>query len=239
MKNIKVKFLFQLIMLLFLSAGIVQAQSITGSKNVITQNRSISGFQSINVSRGLDVYITQGEAEKVMVEADDNLMNIIRTEVKGSTLNIYAEKNINRAQSQKVFVTVKSLEMIKTSSGSDVYAEDGLTADEMAIEASGGSDIRLKLKANVLLCKVSGGADAEITGTVNEMEAVASGGADIKASELETKKAILTASGGSDIYIHVLEALDAVAKGGSDIHYTGNPKVINRDISMSSDLHSN
>jgi len=52
-----------------------------GSGNVIRQERKVSSFNGIEVSGVFHVDLTQGTTNSVIVEADDNLMDIIRTEV--------------------------------------------------------------------------------------------------------------------------------------------------------------
>ena len=70
------------------------------------------------------MYLTQGSKNKISVEADENLQEIIITEVKEAVLKIYVEKNIWRAKARKVYVTIETLEAISATSGSDVYTKE-------------------------------------------------------------------------------------------------------------------
>ena len=69
--------------------------------NVVTTERSISSdFDQIKVSEGLDVYITQTNEVSVNVEADENLQDIILTEVENGILRIHTAENIRSASSR-------------------------------------------------------------------------------------------------------------------------------------------
>ena len=68
---------------------------VDGNRHVVSQQRSISNdFESIKVSQGLNLYITQSNDVSLSVEADENLHELIMTEVENGTLRIYTTKNI-------------------------------------------------------------------------------------------------------------------------------------------------
>jgi hypothetical protein len=58
---------------------------------------------------------------------------------------------------------------------------------------------------------------------VNHLKVNISGGSEFKGADLSAESCIISASGGSDAYIHVNKELESHASGGSDIRYTGNP----------------
>ena len=80
---------------------------VKGNGNVTTTDRELNGnFTAIEVSRGLDVYLTQGETEGIRVQADENLQEIIIAKVENGVLNIYAEESISSAASKKIMVNL-------------------------------------------------------------------------------------------------------------------------------------
>ena len=66
---------------------------VTKVNSIETQDRHLSGFSSVNVAGSFDVYITQGNTESVKVEADDEVIDKIITEVKGGVLKIYTKSS--------------------------------------------------------------------------------------------------------------------------------------------------
>jgi len=199
---------------------------------VETETRRIGDFNEIEVSHGINVYISMGNGPSIEVETSEDLMDDLITEVRGDKLRIYFDRNFIWVKTANVFVNVERLSRINASGGSDVRGEDEIRGRDLVLNASGGSDIVLEVDVDNLEVEVSGGADIELAGLANYLEANTSGGADLRAYELTTKIARLDASGGSDMKVFVEEELEARASGGADIKYRGNPK--NMDIQDSS-----
>ena len=203
---------------------------VKGNGNVTTTNREIHGdFNAIEVSRGLDVYLTQGESSTVKVQADENLQDIIRTEIENGVLIIYAEDNISSAASKKVMVNFKTIERISTSSGSDLISTNLITAETLKIETSSGSDVELDVDVKNLICESSSGSDIKLSGTTNTFRAEASSGSDIKAAKLKAVKTRAEANSGADITVNTSEELTAYANSGGDIKYYGNPDKVEKN----------
>ena len=204
----------------------------------VKETRNVEGFTKINVSGGIDLFIEQGEATHVVAEAKtQELLDQIVTEVEGNTLKIYNRNKIWSCGMRNVHVTLKTIESIHASGGSDATSQGGIKSSELEIGASGGSDINMIINAEELRCNISGGSDASLKGEAHKFKAVASGGSDLKAKEFIVDICDLTASGGSDAYITVNEELSANANGGSDITYYGEAKIRNISSNGGSDVN--
>lgn len=238
MKNSILKFITILfIATIFTSCNAEMFNSINGNKNVITQVRKTSNkFTGIKVSTGIDLHIKQGSKNKVTVEADENLHDIIITEVKDGVLKIYSEKNIWKAKARKVYVTIKNLTLLKATSGSTVFGKGTIKADEISISATSGADIRISLNAKSLETISTSGSVIRIAGTTINHASSATSGASIDAFELESKNVIVKATSGADINIYASEKLDAKANSGGDIDFKGNPKFVNKNSSSGGDI---
>lgn len=212
---------------------------IKGNRNVTVENRRVSNdFTKIKVSNGLDVYITEGNSVKVTVEADENLHEVIRTEVRNGVLKIYSERNIWRAKSQKVYITTHQLEGIKATSGSDVYSENTLTGNAMEVETSSGADMSLRLDVNSVTSHSSSGSGLKLTGNATNYTASASSGSSTKSYGLKSKEVTVKASSGADIDVYAMESIDARASSGGDVDYRGNPKRVNKKSSSGGSISS-
>ena len=61
-----------------------------GNGVVVTEQRPINGsFNSIEVSTGIDLFLTQSESPSISVQADENIQELIITEIENETLKIY------------------------------------------------------------------------------------------------------------------------------------------------------
>ena len=205
-----------------------------------TQNRNVSGYHAIDVSTGIDLYITMGNTEEVKIVADDDIIDNIVTEVKNGTLHIYTKRNNwfnwGGNKTRKAYVTVKELTEIDASSGSDVNSENTLEGEELEVSASSGSDVELDVHYKNFSIDASSGSDAEFSGKVKYLTAEASSGSDIDASGLESQICKASASSGSDISVRVSHELVARASSGADIQYYGNPAMKDIDESSGGDV---
>ena len=223
-------------LLFFVLATINVSASPPGSYR--TENRNLKDFHAVKVSAGIDLYLKMGDAETVKVEADEDIIDRIITEVKDGTLHIYMKStnkifnwNFNTG-TKKVYVSVKELDEIDASSGSDVVSENTLTGETLDVEASSGSDVTLDVVYKNFSLDVSSGSDARISGKTKNFTAEASSGSDIKAKDLESVNCKVKVSSGADASVNVTNELYARASSGGDVSYYGNPQV--KDINESS-----
>ncbi|MCM4169126.1 hypothetical protein KCTC52924_00107 [Arenibacter antarcticus] len=197
-----------------------------GNGNIEEDQRTVSGdFSGVSASEGLDVYITQGTDYEILVEADENVIDLIATELKNGVLQIHTIKNIGRA-TKKIYVTLPEITVLKTSSGADLIAKSAVRAETIQLNASSGSELQIDdLNADKVSANTSSGADLKIAGQATTFYSNASSGSAIKASDLTTAVCRANASSGARITVNVTESLSADASSGADIQYTGNAKV--------------
>ncbi|MES2003286.1 MAG: head GIN domain-containing protein [Bacteroidota bacterium] len=189
--------------------------------------RQAKNFHAIEISDGIDLYLTQGNEEAVAVSASSNeYRDKIRTQVVDGVLKIYYEREgswkLNWGNRKlKAYVSVKNIDKLHASGGADVYVESELSASQLSMHFSGGSDFRGKVHVKNLSLEASGGSDAYISGTADDLKIEASGGSDVHGFELISNNCTIETSGGSDIRITANKQINANASGGSDVYYKG------------------
>lgn len=200
---------------------------VKGNGNVIEQERTINEpFSTIKATEGLDVYLSQSNKESISVEADENLHELILTEIKDGVLKIHTKENIANATSKKVMVNFKDISSIISTSGSDVYSTNTITTETLNLKSSSGSDMKLDVNTSVLNCKSTSGSDLKISGKTIKLIAEASSGSDIKAADLIAESSEVKATSGADITINTSKELTARATSGGDVKYYGNPEKV-------------
>lgn len=201
---------------------------VRGNGQVVEESREVTeGFTAIVASEGLDVYVTQGSATAVRVEADENVIDLIGTDIQDGKLKVHAIENIGRA-TKKVYVTLPEITSLEAGSGADLVGQGLIRADKIRLSASSGADLKLELVADQVEADCSSGADMRLGGSANLLYADASSGADLNAGELQAKVCRTNASSGADVKVHALEELTADASSGADIHYRGDARVETR-----------
>lgn len=210
---------------------------VKGNGNVTIEDREANeSFSTIKATEGLDVYLTQGEETSIAVEADENLHELILTDIENGVLKIHTQQNIGRASSKKVYVSFKDISSIISTSGSDVYSENTIKADELELKSTSGSDMKLEVDTNILNCKSTSGSDLKLSGKTKKLIAEATSGSDIKAGNLEAESSHVKATSGADITINTSKELVAKANSGGDIKYYGNPEKVEKSDSASGSI---
>jgi hypothetical protein len=210
-----------------------ETRGITGSGNVTTESRPITGtFKSIEVSNGLDLVIEQSGETKIEVEADDNLQKHIKTTISNGVLTIKCDFNSYRnVTAKQITVRLPVLESLQSSSGTSVRSANLLSSPLLEVNASSGSDVKLQIEADKAVCESSSGSHIEVSGKAITFEASTSSGSGIDAQGLLSNDVTAGASSGSVIEVHPLVSLDAEASSGGVVNYHNEPKSISRRAS--------
>lgn len=214
--------------------------SIKGSGNITTENRTISEkFTGIDVSSAIEVTIEQADKTEVIVEADDNLQNTIKIEVKNGKLVISNESFINiRNGTRKVIVTLPVIENLEASSAATITNINTLKGNQVYIKSSSAATINLdSIEMDAIDSNSSSGSTIKLKGLSMKLEATASSGSSIKCFRLFTNTVIADASSGSDIQVHPIVSLRAEASSGSSINYDVAPKTINQKTSSGGSIN--
>jgi len=227
------------LMALFLSSCAFDMNFGQGKKGngiVAKESREVyEDFTEISASEGLDVFVTQADNFSIEVEADENIMELIGTDIKNGKLRIHAIENIGRA-TKRIHVTLPEVTGLYASSGSDLVTQNVIRANKIALDASSGADIKAAVVAEEVEADTSSGADIRLEGEAQMLRADASSGSGIRAKNFEVRVCYADASSGADIDLNVSESLVAEATSGADISYSGNPSV-EKNKSYSGSVH--
>ncbi|MGA2405412.1 MAG: head GIN domain-containing protein [Bacteroidales bacterium] len=237
MKSLK---FLTIIIIIFSISACTQAQfwkTVYGNKKVVTKERKTESFTGVKVSAGIDVYLKQGNNEAVSVEADENLQEYILTEVRGGVLNVYSEYNIRDAERKRVYVTMKEVNSIKTTSAGDVIGETPIKSDRLELSASSAGDIKLDVYAKDIDIDISSSGDITLSGETDRLKADLSSAGDLNAYDLKTREADVSVSSAGDADVNVSEKIIARASSAGDINYKGDPKYVDAHSSSAGGVH--
>ncbi|MBS1606384.1 MAG: DUF2807 domain-containing protein [Bacteroidetes bacterium] len=212
----------------FLLAGLLALsgraqQTIVHDPNAV--ERPVKGFHGIDVGDAIDLYLSQGEEEKVVVSArDPKWRDRIVTEVVDGVLKIRLEgkRNNLRDARLKAYVAFKALDQVIVSGASNVYVDGVISGGRLSMSLSGASIFKGAVRVGELALEQSGASDAHITGVVTGLAVIRlSGASDTKGYDLKVEKCDVVVSGASDARITVNKELKADASGASSVYYKG------------------
>lgn len=215
------------IVLVALTIGLVSCNGNVniGSGNIITEKRSVTeSFDKIDASTGVNVIVTQGNLQEIVVETDDNVMKYVITKVENGVLIIKLKQNTNTMSSIDVKVQMPKIAGLEASSGATIDTRNTLRGTSISLKSTSGSDITAMLEYENVSCETSSGSTVTISGKALQLQTNSSSGSDIDANELVTNEAFSKASSGSGTRVNPIVKLDAQASSGSTIEYVKIPK---------------
>lgn len=214
-----------LISVLFFS--FVSCRHLSGSGNIITETKNVERFNGISAGSGFDVEVHIGSPASVVIEADDNIMKLVKVRVEGDVLNIHMKNGLSLTNAHlKAKVTVPSLNYIESSGAATVQVLDEIKDDrKIKLHASGAASLEAKVDAPEIETESSGAADVRVSGRTRDLRAHASGGAKISAGDLMSENADAEASGAATVHVYASVKLKADASGAGNIYYKGDAAV--------------
>jgi hypothetical protein len=212
-------------------------KTVYGNNKVVTKERNAENFTGVRVSSGINVYLKQGNNVTISVEADENLHEYILTEVRDGILHVYTEVNIRQAERKRVYVTMKEVNSVRTSSAGDVIGETPIKCDKLELSASSAGNIKLEVNAKEIEADISSSGDITLTGEAEILNADLSSAGDLNAYDLKVSEADISVSSAGNAEINVSEKLTARASSAGDINYQGSPKYIDAHSSSAGGVH--
>jgi hypothetical protein len=241
MKKNLVTLTLALICASFLSTTVCMA------KTVVKEKRETGTFRKISTGGGIDVYFTQAGSYSVVVEADEEYISKIVTEVEDDRLVVKWKERMHfrgifNNRIIKVHVSAPALTKVSSSGGADFYADDLKCEESFQLSVSGGADAHIKnltVSGDVNIAS-SGGADVDIKNltVAGDSNIASSGGADCDIENLQTRNCNLSSSGGSDVNVNVSASgnLNASSSGGADINISGEANDVKVSASGGADV---
>lgn len=192
------------------------APGITGSGVVKTQERKLDGFNVIESKGSIDVDVKLGPQYAVVVEADDNLFDVIRTEVRGDSLVIDSKGSWNTHHDIVVHVTLPAL---------------------LALGLQGSGDVKINgYKGDKLGIKIQGSGDVAATGSAGTLHLVIQGSGDADFSRVEADAVLVRIDGSGDAKVRANKSIEATIHGSGDVTWSGDAAKVDSQIYGSGEL---
>lgn len=176
---------------------------VKGSGNLEKETRGLSGFDAVDVGGVFQVEITTQQEFAIEVEADDNLLTLIKTEVRDGVLVIDSERKLSPSKPIRIRIFAPDINRLDVSGAASVTLRD-IKNSAFKLDASGASKVNLDGETTELLIEVSGATKVD-------------------AENLTAQNASVDANGASSVTVKVTGDLRTDASGASKIFYTGSP----------------
>lgn len=207
----KIRFISMIILAGILVTGCSYWGGVRGNGKIKSETRKITEFNKIEASGAYSIKVVVGEQPSIKIKAEENLLPLIRTYVKGKRLIIDNKKNLSPRKELLIEITTNELISIECSGANDITV-NGIDTDRFEVDLSGAGSI-------------------ELNGESDQFYGDLSGAGNINARNLISNKVYISVSGAASASVYAKEFLDASVSGVGSIEYFGDPKETKSNVS--------
>ncbi len=212
--------------------------TVRGSGKVVSEKRDVRGFREVELTGTGELTLEQGGSESLTIEAEDNILPRIKSEVRGDRLVIGIERGYSVRPTAPIRYRLAMQEITGLGlPGSGKIITGPLRCENLRAQLSGSGEIRIgQLSGESLRATISGSGDIRVLGRVNHQDVRVSGSGDYEGKDLESQTTEASISGSGDLSLWVRESLSAHISGSGGIDYYGDPRIA-QSISGSGRIH--
>ena len=204
----------------------IRSVSVSGSGQLVTKEFDFDQFTAVNVSHAFKADIVQAERYSVVITIDDNLVQYLKVEQRGSVLYISLDDlSWTGDATLRAQVTLPNLQALEASGASQVSLSGFQPSRRFDMEVSGASSIRGELNGADLKLRISGASTVTLDGEGANADIGVSGASRARLENLVLHDVDVEATGASTAVVNVAGRLNAEASGASNIQYLGNPSL--------------
>ena len=185
-------------------------KAVQGSGVRKTEKRELAAFKSIETNGAFEIKITCQQPQSFEIEGDDNILPLIKTEIRDGVLHIHNEKSYNSARLSSIRIGLADLNRFATEGAADVSITN-IKNDKFSINSTGAAKIKVEGQTKLVEINVPGAAK-------------------IDASNLRAERAAVTVNGAAQVDVYASQQLDAIVAGVGQVTYDGNPGVVNQNV---------
>lgn len=195
---------------------------------MVVEQREVAGFDIVELKGIGDLTITQGDREYFTIEADEQVLRDIISEVSGGKLTIRfdpwsAIRSWTGSKTVKMDLGVVRLRSVTVSGSTTLTA--GIGAERLDANLNGAGSVHLGFNGDALRCELAGSGDFVVSGRTSTQEVRISGAGNYDGRQLESAKAVVNIAGAGKAHVRVAESLDVTVGGMGTVTYIGDPTV--------------
>lgn len=185
----------------------------------------VEPFNKIELQGGFNVVITQGNESSLSIQASEQNMKSIKTEVYNETLYIKLNVKSISLNEIKLNIGINELTALKIEGGLNLNTNETLELNELFLKVEGGANASLNLIAHSINTEAEGAVNLEFKGNTNDFTIKAEGACNINAGMLKAKNVSCRMAGAGNALVYPTETLFAKIEGIGKISYRGSPTI--------------
>jgi len=228
------------LVLVVLAAGILilpSCEKVVGEGPLVTQTRTVGNFSGVSSEMSGKVNFTIAPEYKVEITAQQNILDVLNTNVVNGVLHIDFKDNVRVKQHEDLLINITApyADYFRLSGSGNMNVQGDVVANNLKVTLSGSGDIALQTAviADKIDTEISGSGNISIANgsAVNE-DVDISGSGKVEMASVDAQNAVTHTSGSGDVKLALSKNLDAHITGSGSVYYHGNP-IISTHISGS------
>lgn len=212
----------QFIISVIFFAGFMSA--VTASGKVVSQDRNVSDFQAIQIKSSVDVEFTQGDDFKVVVYAEQDIIEEIITEVNKGTLVVNYKSSskigwFSSTEDAYVEVTAPELSKVHITGSGDFEGENTINSESFMLRINGSGDFESALDVRNMEVHINGSGDAEFSGVNETLDISINGSGDVECNNVNLALLKVNIYGSGDVQCIGSAENISLKQGGSGDFY--------------------
>jgi hypothetical protein len=196
--------------------------SIKGNGKTSSVSRNLPSFNKVHTKGRLKVFLSQGGNTQLKINADENLIPLVNSEVENGELKLRLTKRIGSGENVEVYLTADSnLNEIEIEGRSHVETTTELKGEKLNIKTTAGGTGKLQVKYHELFNESSAGGNLTLLGVSNIATFIFTSGGNLDAEELTVNEATANGASGGTASLNVTKKLNIDVSSGAHLTYKG------------------
>lgn len=229
------KFLFVAFAMLFAACDDMTVSTGDGSNEVkgngivTTEVREVSPFNQIKLEGVFNVYLLQKGKELIRIEADENVLPFIVTEVENNVLTVKLkdDSKISKMKKINVYITFSDINKLETKGVGLINTMGELDLKKLELNLIGVGATKLNLNCDDLNIHSELVGALFLSGKGKEVNIDHKGIGSFESFDFKAEKVSLTSDGIGKAEVYASKELTIDAKGLGGVVYKGNPSTKN------------
>ena len=198
--------------------------------DIVTERRSIDRFTEVVCYDNINVFFEQDSFTYIDVNAGENLLPLIVTEIRGGKLIIENNNKCNWVRDFSVpinvYVHLPALRTVDTYGSGKIYSLNTLVNDTIEVNNRNTSDVELNVAAQAIYCRQHAAyGDNKITGNASYLYIFNLGQGYCDCSGLAVNDADVVSKTTGQTYIDACDLLHAEISYSGNVYYRGTPAI--------------
>ena len=190
---------------LFAAGCALPHSQVVGSGKRQREKREVATFNSISTEGAYEIEVVSQQGLSLEVEADDNILPLIKTEVSNGVLRIKNSRGYSVNSPIVVKIGTPNIEGI-SASGAGSIEISGLKNEKFEIDSNGAPSIT-------------------VSGETKSLDIESNGAGRIDAHKLRATNGTVEANGVAKIEVNASAELNVTVSGPASVIYSGDPKL--------------